>query len=300
MLRRNTRSSSRTATIQRASGITLAAAIMVLLAAGCGSPTTSTKASDTTANQTTAADTPLHEVQLAAATAKTMNSVTAKISISMSAADGATVKDMPQHYAGTISARFRPALYENLDYPDASIAHSQMPGGIQEILTPSSLYLKAAAFSQVIHTPWMLIPRSSLTQASNADFRPLVQEARNDSPLTQIQMLAAASYADPAGTSILDGVPVTEYTGTYNITSALRLLPASIRTQVAQAAAEDAIGFAKYYVWVDASHQPRKVISDWDGIELNETMTLVITGINKPVTQYLPPASEVSGIPRGA
>jgi hypothetical protein len=296
-MRNNTRQSPYMATGRGALRVALAAGAVALLAAGCSSGSSnSNNASSNTNNNTNTntGTTPLHAIQLAADTAKTANSETATISAVVNTSGvNATV-------AGTVDIQIRPTLYEDANFTKFSETSLSMPGGMREILTPTAAYVKMALLSEMTHKPWVEISYASLAQTSGIDLRPMIQQAQNDSPLTQTQMLAAATNVTKVGTSTVDGVSVTEYTGTFPIGAGLKRLPASMRAKLDQSLSAAGLSTAHFQVWLDSNNQARKVIISMHSTELTETVTMDVTSINQPVTQYIPPASQVGGLPHGA
>ena len=97
------------------------------------------------------------------------------------------------------------------------------------------------------------------------------------------------------------GVPVTEYTGSFSVASALAKLPISAGTRATgQALASARITSASFQVWLDGQQQVRKIaVTEPGGLE-STTITTTVTGINQPVTVQLPPAAEVYPLPASA
>lgn len=297
-MRNNTRRSSYMTTGRGALSVALAAGAVALLAAGCSSASSNNAGGNSnngnTNNTSSNSASPLHDIQLAADTAKQANSATATLSAVVdSSGVSATI-------AGTMAIQVRPTLYENANFTKFSETGTSMPGGMQEILTPTAAYVKMSMLAQLAHKPWVKIPYASLAQSSGIDLRPLIQQAQNDSPLTQTQMLAGASSVTKVGTGTVDGVAVTEYKGTYPISAGLKRLPAAERARLEQTLSAAGLHSAQFTAWLDSSNQARKVIISMHSTQLTETVTINVTSINQPVTQYIPPASQVAMLPHGA
>ena len=174
-----------------------------------------------------------------------------------------------------------------------------MPGGIAEIVTPSTLYLKWSYLTQLLHLtkPWLAIPLSSLSQSSGINLSQILSQATGNGPLTQSQLLQGATSVRQVGTGSVDGVPVTEYTGTLPLDKAISYLSGAAKAQLQQAMARAGLTEATFTVWIDGQHTVRKAVVTEAGKDMTETITTTITSINQPVNIALPPASQTSPLP---
>jgi hypothetical protein len=279
------------ATGRRAFRVVLAAGAVALLAAGCGSGSsnhTNNNASSNNNSSSSSGVSPLHAIQLAADTAKAVNSETATIS-SQTQAHGVTFV-----FQGTLAVQMHPTFYVSADFSKFSGATS----GMREVVTPNAAYLQMAPLAEFSHKPWVEIPLNSAS-ASAASLRSVIQQAENDSPLTQTQMLAAATNVTKMGTGTLNGVQVTEYKGTYPLTAALGHVPASERAGLKQGLATIGVKDVNFEVWLDSSQQVRKVVVSLRSAKLNQTTTILVTSVNQQIKTWTPPASEVGSLPHG-
>jgi hypothetical protein len=242
----------------------------------------------------TAALTASRVVQLAATQARSETSLTATID---ARAQGAATADV----SGTVREQLKPSLFADVTMPTVNISGAAMPGGMEEILAPTALYLRMSIFTQMTGKRWVKVPFSELSTATGGvNLGQLLQQAQNTDPATQAQFLAGASDVREAGTSVLNGVPVTEYTGTISMTTALRRLPASLRSQLSQDIEKAGIASADFKVWLDSQHRVRKMIMTEQGSAVTEVITMVVTSINVPVNTQLPAASETATVPASA
>jgi hypothetical protein len=277
------------------SRLAAAGAIVIIAAgvAGCssgGSPAGKSGTSSTAA----AAQSPEQAIELAASTARNVNSFTATMSIRASSGSSGSF-----NLAGTISEQLHPSVLAEADYSTFSAAGQSIPGGMSEIITTSSLYMKLAVLTQELHTtkPWVEIPFSALSKASGVNISSLIGQLQTSSPLDQSQLFAGAENVRQAGTGVVDGVPVTEYTGTVVMSKALAKLPASLRTTFGQDIEKAGISSVRFTEWVDGQHHVRKTTVSETGSTINETMTTTVTSINQPVSIQVPPASQTSALP---
>jgi hypothetical protein len=275
-----------------------AAGAIVIIASGVAGCATSGGAggkSTATSTATASAQTPEQAIQLAASTARGVNSFTANMSIQASGRASAGAFSL----TGTVSEQLHPSVLAEADYSTFSAAGQSIPGGMSEIVTTKSVYMKLSMLSQALHTskPWLEIPFSSLSKASGVNISSLFSQLQTSSPLDQSQLFAGAQNVRTAGTGVVDGVPVTEYTGTLVMSKALTKLPAALRASIGQALEKAGISSARFTEWVDGQHQVRKTSVTETGSTITETVTTTITSINQPVNIQVPAASQTATLP---
>lgn len=261
-----------------------AGAAAVLLAAGCGGGGMHQAAQALSARQ---------EITLAANQAKQVNSFGVTLNVTMSGTASGTM-------AGTMHIRTRPSLLAEADISTIDVGGQSLPGGMHEIVTDRSIYLKMAALSRELHKPWVKISFSEMQQGAGINVSQLIQQVQNNNPLVQTQMLAAAKDVRAVGTQTIDGVSTTHYTGSYPASAGLAKLPASERAAAEKGLRTLGVKTVGFNVWIDGQHQTRKIVVAETGSVENMTMTMQVTGINQPVSVTLPPASQVAVIPASA
>ncbi len=281
----------------RVSGVSrlAAASAIVIIASGvAGCASAGSPAARSTATASRAALTPLQAVQLAASTSRNVNSFTATMSVQASLGSAGALD-----LSGTIAEQMHPSLVARADYSSYSAAGQSFPGGMSEIITAKSLYLKMSMLSQALHTtkPWLVIPFSALSKASGMNISALFSQLRTNNPLDQSQLFAGARNVRKAGTGVVGGVPVTEYTGSVSIATALTRLPADLRTSFGQAIQKAGVGSVRFTEWVDAQNKVRKTVVTETGSALTETITTTITSVNKPVSIQIPASSQTQALP---
>ena len=198
--------------------------------------------------------------------------------------------------AGTLEQRTGadPLLVAN--FGTVTAQGQTIPGGIQEILDSSAIYLKLAQLAQATGKPWIRIPASEMPQLAGGSLGQLLQN-NSSNPLLQTQMLASSTNVKKVGTTTLNGVPVTEYTGTYPISAGLAKLPADLRSKVAQQLQVMGLQTENFQIWLDHSQQVRKVITSAQGSKEQVTSTVGVTAVNEPVSVAIPPASQTATVP---
>jgi hypothetical protein len=280
----------------------LAAAIgaIAILAAGCSGAGTSPSASGGgTKAGAVAQPTPQQALLLAAHTSENVNTVSATVSVQASTPSGTL------NVAGTVDERLHPSLTGEVNFTTFSVAGQSAPGGLAEIITTDAVYMKYSQLTQGLHTtkPWAEIQLKSLGATGSA-LSSLLTEAQSDNPVTQTELLAHSKTVHKVGTGVVDGVPVTEYAGTYSMSQALATLPASVRSTLSQDISSSGISSAHFTIWLDAQQHPRKIVVTETGTSVSETITEDNIVLNPPVNVQLPtsaetyvvPASDLSGI----
>jgi hypothetical protein len=278
------------------SRLAAAGAIVIIASAvaGCASGGSPAGKSGTTSTAS-AAQSPEQAIQLAASTARDVNSFTATMSIQGSTGSAGEAFDL----AGTVSEQLHPSVLAEANFSTFSAAGESIPGGMSEIITTSTLYMKLAILTQELHTtkPWIAIPFSALSKASGVNISSLFSQLETSSPLDQSQLFTGAENVKTAGTGVVDGVPVTKYTGTVSMSKALAKLPASLRTTFGQDIEKAGISSVRFTEWVDAQHHVRKTTVTESGAAITETITTTVTSINQPVDIPVPSPSQTNALP---
>ena len=276
-----------------AAGVT---AILAAALAGCAtnnSGTAATKASTTAS--------PLSAVRLASKTTSGANSFTGTISLQATAKSG-SASGQNVSMTATMAEQLHPSLLAQVQIGSLSAAGSTLPGGLDEIVTPSALYMKWSYLTQMLHLtkPWLGIPLSSLSKGTGINLSQLFSQETSSSPLNESQMLAGASDVRKVGTGTVNGVAVTEYTGTLNLQKGLQQLHGSVKSQVQKEITAAGLTTATFTVWIDANHTMRKAVIKENGANLTETITVTIDTLNQPVNIQVPAADQTSPLPSSA
>ena len=255
---------------------------------------------DKLAREPAAPSSPLDAVQLAAKTTSGASSFTGTMSLQATAKSGATGSGSVSMTA-TMAEQLRPSLEAEVQIGTFSAAGSTVPGGMTELITPSDFYLKWAFLTQELHQtkPWLVIPVSALSQSSGINLSQLFSQATSSSPLNESQMLAGASGVRKIGTGTIDGVPVTEYTGTVSIDKGIQYLSGSAKTAMQKEVAAAGLSTATFTVWVDSQSVMRKAVITEHGTALTEVITVTVTSLNRPVQIPIPAASQTASLPSG-
>lgn len=278
------------------------AVIVATAAAGCSASSSSTvRASGSTAPAPVNA---LDAVKLAAKTASGANSYTGTMSlqgtVNPGAANSAGVSGGIS-MTGTFAERLHPTLLVSADIGSYSMLGTSLAGGLDELITPTTMYLKSAQLTQELHLtkPWLAMSLSAASKNSGLNLSQLVNQATGSGPLTQAQMLGASSSVREVGTGSIDGVPVTEYAGTIPVAKAISTLSGGAKAEMEQMNAAAKLTTENYTVWIDGQHIMRKAVITGTGAILTETVTVTFTSVNQPVNITAPPASQTTSLPSG-
>jgi hypothetical protein len=269
---------------------------MAILAAGCsvsssgasGSPA----AHGTTASASAASASPQQALLLASKTEGSDTSLDATISVQGTTSTGSLSLD------GTLQEQIHPSLLAELDVSSFSTAGQSISGGLSEIVTSDAFYLRFPELMQAEHItkPWTEFQLSSMG-ASGSTLQSLFSQLQSSSPATQTTELATSKDVRKVGTSVINGVPVTEYAGSYSISQALAALPASERSALSSSISAAGIKTCQFEIWIDGNNQTRKIVITEAGTAVNETITMNVTSYNQPVNISLPTAAEIYVIP---
>lgn len=277
-----------------------AAGIAVVVAAGV---TGCAKSSGSTAGSGRSSSAPisaLDAVRLAGKTSSSANSFTGSMNLQATVKAGALGSSSggAVNMAATFAERIHPSLLVNMNIGSMSSMGITLPGEMSEILTPTTIYMKWAYLTQMMHLtkPWLALPLSALGQKSGINFSQIFSQANNSSPLQQTQLFQGASSVRQVGTGSINGVPVTKYTGTINLDKGLTYFTGSARAQLEQEFGQAGLHAATFTAWIDAQHITRKAIIVESGKDINETVTMTITSINQPVNVTLPSAGQTTSL----
>ena len=281
-----------------AAGVT---AVLAAALAGCASASSGTGAAASTsagASGTAAAANPTDVVKLAAKTTGGANTFTGTMSVQTTAKAG-TSSSGDLTMAASMAEQLHPSLLAEIKISSLSSGRTTLPGGMTELITPSTLYMNWSVLTQELHTgkPWLAIPLSTLGKSTGIDLTQLLNQAASESPLNQSDMLAGATGVREVGKSTIGGVPVTEYQGTLSIDKGLQQLPAANRAAVQKQVSAAGFTTGTFTVWIDGSNTMRKVVMTEQGRALTEVVSMTITSINQPVDITVPAASQTTALP---
>jgi hypothetical protein len=279
-----------------------ATAILAAALAGCAASSSGTAAGNSSG--TVAASTPsspLNAVQVASKTTSGASSFTGTMSLRATAKSGSSGGQNVDMTA-TMAEQLHPSLLSQVQVGSLSAAGQTLPGGLDEIVTPSTLYLKWSFLTQELHLskPWIRVPFSSMSKSTGINFSQLLSQSTSSSPLDESQLLAGASDVRKVGTGTVNGVAVTEYTGTLSLSKTVQKLSGSLKSQVQKEISTAGLSTATFTVWIDARNTMRKAIIVENGTDLTETITVTIDTINQPVNISVPAAGQTSPLPGGA
>jgi hypothetical protein len=271
------------------------AAILAAALAGCA-----TSGSGTAAAKAGTPSSPVNAVRLASKTTSGASSFTGTIGLRATAKSGSAIQNVSM--TATMAEQLHPSLLAQVRIGTLSAAGSTLPGGIDEIITPSTLYMKWSFLTQELHLskPWLAIPQSAVSKGTGVNLSQLFSQANSSSPLNESQMLAGASGVRKVGTGTVNGVAVTEYTGMLSLDKGIQNLSGSVKAQVQKEITTAGLTSATFTVWIDAQNVMRKAVIIEHGTSLNETITVTVDTLNQPVNIAVPTAGQTSSLPSGA
>ena len=197
-----------------------------------------------------AASAPLAAVQLAAKTSDGANSFTGTMSLQATAKPGRRSGAATPRLTASFAEQLRPSLLAEVERRVDERRPGTLPGGMTEVLTPGTLYMKWPYLTQLLHPtkPWVTISCRG-SKSSGVNLSQIFSQASSSSPLTESQLLGGATSVRKVGTGTVGGVPVTEYTGTLSLDKGLSPQGSPGRVQKEFPAA--GITTATFTVWID-------------------------------------------------
>jgi hypothetical protein len=270
----------------------LASAAICAVAAGCATGAGSTASgggSPAASGQGAAAS----ALSLAATQASKITSYTATVSMTTTGSAASSMN-------GTVEMQNKPTLIIHEKISGTGGEFAALGGaGMEMILTKTTIYMKMGLLSKMVGKPWVKLDFSKVnSSASGLDLSSLFSQAQTNNPLAEAQLFASSTNVHQVGTATINGVPTTEYTGTYHIGAGLNRLSPSLRKQMQQALSATGMTSSQFTIWVDGQHNVRKLVQTETGSAgTSVTTTMLVTSIDQPMTVQLPPASQVAGMP---
>jgi hypothetical protein len=275
---------------RRPVAIGLSAAVLTLLAAcssGGSGPANSAQTSGTATASTGAAGTQTAQSALLAAStdAQNINSAVTTLQVKVSGSQASTE-------TGTLQYQLKPSL---LMSQDMQITAEGGNTEIKMILTGQDLYFSEPGLAT--GKTWTKISLSALKGTAASSFAHLLQSMQSNNFVNQTQLFMVAKNAREAGTTTIDGVPVTEYDGSFRASDGLKSLTPAVRKIVGPQLQTLGDGVISFREWIDGQHHVRRMIEN-EKVKGNTVTTMMnITAINQPVQITLPSASQVTTAP---
>src|SRR5260370_498624 len=233
---------------------------------------------------------PPRQALLAAATeANRINSAVETISVQDRGASTSTM-------TGTFRYQLKPTVEASADFHTDIFGMSTQ---MKAIAPSDAVYFNMGARpglpdpGHAAGKPWIKVDLSSLNGSGMAGFAQLVQGTQSGDFTAQAHLFAVAENVHVAGTQVIDGVPTTEYDGSFRVAAALEALPASLHKVLAVELQALGTGPVYFREWIDGQHHVRTMIEVHTVDGAITTSPVLITAFNEPVAITLPPASQV-------
>jgi hypothetical protein len=193
---------------------------------------------------------------------------------------------------GAMQLRLKPTL---LAHETLRTSAAGQTASVEEIVSAKAIYLKVPTGQAA--RPWVKIPFSELSGSLGSALSGLLQNAQSGNPAEQTQILTASKDVHAVGTQVINGVPATHYRGSVTAATALARLSPTVRKGLAPLL-RMLTGDIRFDVWIDAQHVTRRVIEVEQVAGHPVTVTLNVTAVNQPVRVALPPAGQVTTLPK--
>lgn len=186
-----------------------------------------------------------------------------------------------------------------------------LPGELTAILNGTTAYLKSSFLTRSQSRPWAQMPYSSMpsssmmnsssssgvnsSSSSGVNLGSVLQQLLAAGPQAQTQMFTAAPSMQSLGTSMIGGIPSSEFAGSYSLGTAMTKLSSSLQPTV-QSEMNSGITKTQFWVWIGkAHHMVRKLVLVEFANKTKITITLTVTSVNQPVTIVIPSNALIIG-----
>jgi hypothetical protein len=216
----------------------------------------------------------------AATQAQSINSAVTTLHIQVTGSQSSTE-------TGTLQYQRTPSLISQ----DMHIAAEGGNTEIKMILTGQDMYFSEPGLPT--GKTWMKFSLAAL-KGKSASFSQLIQSMQSNNFTNQAQLFAVAKNAHQVGTATIDGVPTTEYAGSFKASDAMDALSPSVRDVLGAQLKSLGDSVISFREWIDGQHRMRQVIEDETIKGHAVTTTMNVTAINQPVQITLPAASDTT------
>jgi hypothetical protein len=270
----------------RAVGLSTVALILLAACSAGGSGSAGGTGSASPSAAANLAD-PQRALFAAATQAQKMTSVTETVNIRESGVQNSTS-------TGTLQLQRTPT---RLIAENVTVTSAGKSTHIKAIITGTAFYLNAAALASQIGKPWLKVDLSALHTPALATLGQLVRSVQSNNAFNLTQLFAASKKVRVAGSQNVDGVPTTEYAGSFQASELAKVLAPGLRKALGPALQALGNSIVTFHIWIDGQHQVRKEaeVESVSGLTINTIVT--ITAINQPIHITIPPASQTYNQP---
>jgi hypothetical protein len=188
---------------------------------------------------------------------------------------------------GTLQYQRTPSLMSQ----DMHIAAEGGNTEIKMILTGTDMYFSEPGLPT--GKAWMKFSLAAL-KGKSASFGQLIQSMQSNNFTNQAQLFAVAKDAHEVGTATIDGVPTTEYAGSFKASDAISALSPGARDVLGAQLKSLGDSVITFREWIDGQHHMRQVIENETVKGHAVTTTMNVTAINEPVKITLPTAGDTT------
>ncbi|MDR2984787.1 MAG: LppX_LprAFG lipoprotein [Nocardiopsaceae bacterium] len=163
---------------------------------------------------------------------------------------------------------------------------------IKAVLTDQAFYLNEPTLAKKLGKPWMRVDLSALKKTPLGGITQLIHGLQDNNFLNQTQLFTAAKDVRIVGKQTVDGVPTTEYAGSFHAADALKVLSPTYRKALAPGLKLLGNIPISFHIWIDGQHQVRKAteVETINGETIN--ITVLVKAINQPVHVTIPSRSQ--------
>jgi hypothetical protein len=164
---------------------------------------------------------------------------------------------------------------------------------LREVLVNNVMYIKVPGGTGAGSKPWIGVGIKQISQLSGIDLDSLLNNANADQT---VQLLAKSSDVKFVGNETVGGVSTRHLSGTVDVDKVFAALNATEKSsQKTLQSMVDQLGVKDSHIdlWVNSDDIPVKVVQTYTSKLGAGSSTMLLTGLNAPVTIKAPPASQV-------
>jgi Predicted periplasmic protein (DUF2092) len=164
---------------------------------------------------------------------------------------------------------------------------------LREVLVDNVMYIKVPGGAGSSTKPWISVGIKQISQLSGIDLDSLLNNANADQT---VQLLTKSSDVKFVGNETVGGVSTKHLSGTVDLDKVFAALNSTEKSsQKTLQSMVDQLGVKDSHIdlWVNSDDIPIKVVQTYTSKLGAGSSTMLLTGLNAPVTIKAPPASQV-------
>lgn len=195
---------------------------------------------------------------------------------------------------GAIQVVLRPQFGMRMNFASMTVDGERVPP-FEMRLVGSAVYMKMDIFKEINGgKPWIKFSAKEFGGAAGGmDLQKQLDQAQQQSPAEQIDMLKGTGNIREVGTETIEGVQTRHLSGTLTPQQALGQMDAKERQEFEETYGKLGNSPIAFDVWIGDDELPRKLTTLWTSAKGPLSMTMLYSGYNSQATVAAPPAKQV-------